>query len=95
MPRSFGANRHKVLGTASGNGTPQFGPVQSNGMCLLERAVPVQSSPKPLVLTSTERPQVATWPGPTSDPGGLIVCTRLPGGVVGPESASARPTTRP
>jgi hypothetical protein len=29
------------------------------------------------------------YPGSTSLPGGLIVCTLLPGGVVGPVNASA------
>src|SRR6202040_2211430 len=72
-----------------------LGPVQSKGICLLDHSLAVHLKPKPSPLASSERPQVATCPGPTSDPGGLIVCTRLPGGVVGPVSASARPRTRP
>jgi len=71
------------------------GPLQSKGMCLLDQALPVHRKPNPSDCTSSERPQVATWPGPTSEPGGLIVCTRFPGGVVGPVRASARPRTRP
>ena len=57
--------------------------------------IAVNLKPKPSPSASSERPQVAIWPGPTSDPGGLIVCTRLPGGVVVPVSASARPLIRP
>jgi hypothetical protein len=40
-------------------------------------------------------PHVAVVPGPTSLPGGLIVCASLPGGVIGPVNASAFANTLP
>src|SRR5215210_7263969 len=69
------------------------GPVQSNGMCLLD--LPFQSHLKPIASTSSAKalPHVATVPGPVSLPGGLRVCTLLPCGVMGPVNASALATT--
>jgi hypothetical protein len=54
------------------------GPLQSNGICLLD--LPFHSHLKPIASTSLAMalPHVATVPGPVSLPGGLIVCTRLP-----------------
>ena len=64
-----------------------YGPLQLNGICLLD--LPFLSHLKPIASASSARdfPHVATPPGPTSLPGGLIVCTLLPGGVVGPVNA--------
>src|ERR671910_51744 len=71
------------------------GPLQSNGICLLD--LPFHSHLKPIASTSfiTAFPHVAIVPGPVPLPGVLIVCTRLPGGVIGPDSASAFATTFP
>jgi hypothetical protein len=64
-------------------------------MCLLD--LPFLPHLKPIASASSARdlPQVATPPGPTSLPGGLMVCTLLPGGVVGPVRASAFARTLP
>src|ERR671931_2373465 len=75
-----------------------YGPLHSNGICLLD--LPFLSHLKPIASTSsaTAFPHVATAPaapGPTSLPGGLIVWTLLPGGVVGPVKASAFANTFP
>src|SRR5215470_9006385 len=71
------------------------GPDQSNGICLLD--LPAQSHWNPGVVTklAVALPQVATCPGPTSEPGGFSICTRCPGGVIGPVNASACATTLP
>src|SRR5919206_4782542 len=71
------------------------GPLQSNGIYLLD--LPFHSHLKPIAstLSITAVPHVATAPGPTSLPGGLRVMTRLPGGVIGPDKASAFATTFP
>src|SRR5918995_6136092 len=65
------------------------GPAHSNGMCLLD--LPFHSHLKPIASTSLAKalPHVATVPGPVSLPGGLSVCTLLPGGVMSPVNASA------
>jgi hypothetical protein len=60
-----------------------YGPLQLNGIGLLD--LPFLSLLKPIASTSSARdfPHVATAPdvpGPTSLPGGLIVCTLLPEG---------------
>ena len=72
-----------------------YGPLQSNGICLLDLAF--HSHLKPIASTSlaTALLHVATVPDPTSLPGGLSVCTRLPVGVIGPVNASAFATTFP
>jgi hypothetical protein len=72
-----------------------YGPLQLNGICLLD--LPFLSHLNPIASTSsaTAVPHVATPPGSTSLPGGLIVCTLLPWGVVGPVNASAFATTFP
>src|SRR5919107_778799 len=72
-----------------------YGPLHSNGICLLD--LPFHSHLKPIAATSsaTAVPHVATVPGPTSLPGGLSVCTRFPGGVIGPVNASALATIFP
>lgn len=59
-----------------------YGPHQSKGICLLD--FPFLAHLKPITSASptSDLPQVATRPGPTSLPGGLIVWTLLPGGVV-------------
>src|SRR5215208_3086632 len=74
---------------------PRLGPLQSNGICLLD--LPFHSHLKPIASTSSSIafPHVATAPGPVSLPGGLIVCTLFPVGVIGPDSASAFATTFP
>ena len=66
----------------------QVGPVQSNGICLLD--LPAQFHWKPGALTKlvVVLPHVHTCPAPVSDPGGLRSWTRAPGGVVGPVKAS-------
>src|SRR5918992_4280293 len=71
------------------------GPLQSTGICLLD--LPFHSHLKPIASTSSAMalPHVATVPGPVSLPGALIVCTRLPCGVIGPVNASAFATTLP
>src|ERR687892_1468363 len=71
------------------------GPLQSTGICLLD--LPFHSHLKPIASTSSviAFPHVAVVPGPTSLPGGLIVCTLLPGGIIGPDRASAFATTFP
>ena len=71
------------------------GPDQSNGMCLLDFPSARHLRPMASTLAVFDLPQVATWPGPTSEPGGLSVCTRLPRGVVGPVNASACAVTLP
>src|SRR5215468_870293 len=73
----------------------QPGPLHENGMCLLDWPLRLHLKPNASARSIVEVPQVAAPPGPTSDPGGLIVCTRLPGGVVGPVSASAFASTLP
>src|SRR5207248_8566072 len=75
------------VGAVSVAGMAQSGPRQSNGMCLLDWPLRFHLKPKLSARSTFAVPHVATPPGPTSDPGGLIVCTRLPGGVVGPLSA--------
>src|SRR5882762_3246162 len=75
--------------------TSQAGPVQSNGMCLLDLPAQFHWNPWASTWLAVALPQVATCPGPTSDPGGFRSWTRAPGGVVGPDSASAAATTLP
>src|SRR3989442_1293795 len=58
-------------------------------MCLLDRPFHSHFMPKPSARSAVAVPQVATPLGPTSQPGGLSVCTRCPGRVVGPVKASA------
>src|SRR5687767_14526348 len=65
------------------------GPDQSKPMCLLERPVRSHLNPNASALSAVAVPYVATPPGPVSEPSALCTCTRLPGGVVGPPSASA------
>src|ERR671925_2326683 len=74
-----------------------YGPLQSNGICLLDLPFLFHSKRTSGALTSsaTALPHVATVPGPTSLPGGLSVCTRLPVGVIGPAKGSAFATTFP
>jgi len=73
----------------------QVGPVQSNGICLLD--LPAQFHWKPGALTKlvVVLPHVHTCPAPVSDPGGLRSWTRAPGGVVGPVRASAKACSLP
>src|SRR5438874_9109424 len=68
---------------------------QLNGMCLLDLPLHSHEKPKPFTSLAVAIPQVATVPGPISDPGALNVCTRFPGGVIGPVNASALATTLP
>jgi len=63
---------------------------QSNGMCLLDLPSASHSKPRASTLCVVACPQVATCPGPTSEPG---IWTRYPGGVIGPVNASARADT--
>jgi hypothetical protein len=71
------------------------GPLQSNGISLLD--LPFHSHLKPIASTSSviALPHVAVVPGPVSLPGALIVCTLFPGGVIGPDNASAFATILP
>src|SRR6185436_12824705 len=73
----------------------QSGPLQLNEMCLLDCPLRFQLNPNVAARSTVATPQVATPPGPTSDPGEFNIWTRLPGGVVGPVSASALASTLP
>src|SRR6266850_1734064 len=75
--------------------TSQAGPVQSNGICLLDLPAQFHWNPWASTWLTVALPQVQTCPGPTSDPGGFRSWTRAPGGVVGPDRASAAATTLP
>lgn len=66
-----------------------YGPLQSNGICLLDLLFHSHLKPRASTSLVTALPQVATVPGPTSLPGALMVCTRLRAGVIGPLKASA------
>jgi hypothetical protein len=59
------------------------GPDQSKGICLLDLPSASHFSPKASTLCVVALPQVATCPGPTSEPGAFSNCTRWPGGVIG------------
>ena len=87
MRRESDAARGVLLGRDPDRG--QSGPLQVNGMCLLDWPLRFHLNPKLSARSTVATPHVATPPGPTSDPGGLSICTRLPAGVVGPVSASA------
>src|SRR5262245_51441751 len=65
------------------------GPVQSKPICLLDRPLRSHLNPNASALSTVAFPQVATPPGPVSQPPALCTCTRFPGGVVGPPKASA------
>src|SRR6516225_9363112 len=64
-------------------------------MCLLDLPSASHFSPKASTLCVVALPQVATCPGPTSEPGAFSNCTLWPGGVIGPVNASARVATCP
>src|SRR5207248_3501832 len=94
--KAVGGRLHADVRLGRGAAGPaQAGPVQSNGICLLD--LPAQSHWNPGALTkfAVVLPQVHTCPGPVSDPGGLTSWTRAPGGVVGPVRASAAARTFP
>jgi hypothetical protein len=64
-------------------------------MCLLERPGQSHLKPKASARSAVALPCVAIVPGPTSEPAGLCTCTRFPGRLVGPLSASALAITFP
>src|SRR5947208_10507385 len=76
-------------------GGDQPGPLQLNGMCLLDCPLRSHLNPNASARSTCDFPHVATALGPTSEPGGFNVCTRCPGNVVGPVSASAFASTLP
>src|SRR5437867_4564273 len=64
-------------------------------MCLLELTVHWNLKPNASTEQIVDLPQVTTWPGPVSEPGGLISCGYLPGRLVGPLIALAQALTLP
>jgi hypothetical protein len=68
---------------------------QSNGMCFAELTVHEKLQPKASTLQTVDLPQVTIWPGPVSDPGGLLILGGSPGVLVGPDRASAQALTFP
>jgi hypothetical protein len=80
----------------SGNsGANCHGPVQSNGMCLLELVVHWNLKPNASTEHTIDLPQVTSCPGPVSDPGGFMSCGYFPGRLVGPVRALAQAFTLP
>src|SRR5262245_43026777 len=71
------------------------GPVQSNGMCLLELVVHSNLKPNASTEHTIDLPQVTSCPGPVSEPGGFISCGYFPGRLVGPVRALAHAFTLP
>src|SRR5262249_6606374 len=72
------------------------GPVQSNGMCLLEFVVHWNLKPNASAEQTVDLPQVTSCgPGPVSEPGAFMSCGYFPGRLVGPVSAFAQAFTFP
>src|SRR6266536_1366568 len=65
----------------------RHGPVQSNGMCLLEFVVQWNLKPNASTEQIVDLPQVTSCPGPVSEPGAFMSCGYFPGGLVGPVKA--------
>src|SRR6476659_3298065 len=91
-------NKLSVAGTYSlrvVRGTNCPGPVQSNGMCLLELVVHWNLKSNASTEHTIDLPQVTSGPGPVSEPGGFMSCGYFPGRLVGPVSAFAHAFTFP
>ena len=66
---------HARDGTGGRAGSGQSGPLQENGMCLLDCPLRFHLKPDASTRSTFAVAQVATAFGPTSEPGGLKVCT--------------------
>src|ERR1700751_1427256 len=75
------------------NGANSDGPVQSNGMCLLELVVHWNLKPNASTEHTIDLPQVTSCPGPVSEPGGFMSCGYFPDRLVGPVRALAQAFT--
>src|SRR5262245_39848980 len=87
------AGERPIRGLAS---APDHGPVQSNGMCLLEFVVHWNLNPTASTEQTVDLPHVTSClPGPVSQPGAFVSWGYLPGRLVGPVSAFAHALTLP
>src|SRR5262249_15969775 len=91
-------NKLCAVGTHSPRGLSGMncpGPVQSNGMCLLELVVHWNLKPNASTEHTIDLPQVTSCPGPVSEAGGFMSCGYFPVRLVGPVRALAQAFTLP
>src|SRR6266516_5902742 len=70
----------------------RHGPVQSNGMCLLEFVVQWNLKPNSSTEQIVDLPQVTSCPGPVSEPGAFMSCGYFPPGSSGRSRLCPRPS---